>query len=85
MMTNPRLHHRCASRFCSYTVLDPYQGTPEKTDGVTDDATTLPAAVKQYVKPGAILTLNPGQYAELNINVSVGDGLGVCNMEGTAK
>jgi len=67
-------------------VLDPYQGTPEKTDGVTDDATTLPAAVKQYVKPGAILTLNPGQYnAELNINVSAGDGLGVCNMEGTAK
>lgn len=46
----------------------------------------LPAAATQYVKPGAVLTLNPGQNnAEFNINASTGDGLGVCNMEGMAQ
>ncbi|EAM2920087.1 acyl-CoA dehydrogenase [Salmonella enterica] len=47
---------------------------------------TLPAAATQYVKPGAVLTLHPGQNnAEFNINASTGDGSGVCNMEGTAQ
>lgn len=46
----------------------------------------LPAAATQYVKPGAILTLNPGQgNAEFSINASTGDGSGVCNMDGTAQ
>ena len=49
-------------------------------------AMTLPAAAAQYVKPGAVLTLHPGQNnAEFNINASTGDGSGVCNMEGTAQ
>ncbi|MDU2377506.1 MAG: acyl-CoA dehydrogenase [Enterobacter cloacae] len=49
-------------------------------------AITLPAVATQYAKPGAVLTLNPGQdNAEFNINASMGDGSGVCNMEGTAK
>ncbi|EAA2771243.1 acyl-CoA dehydrogenase [Salmonella enterica subsp. diarizonae] len=49
-------------------------------------AITLPVAAAQYVKPGAVLTLNPGQNnAEFNINASTGDGSGVCNMEGTAQ
>ena len=44
-------------------------------------AITLPVAAAQYVKPGAVLTLHPGQNnAEFNINAS-----GVCNMEGTAQ
>ncbi|HEQ3520901.1 TPA: acyl-CoA dehydrogenase [Citrobacter freundii] len=48
-------------------------------------AITLPVAAAQYVKPGAVLTLNPGKdNAEFNINASTGDGSGVCNMEGTA-
>ncbi|MCP9030908.1 acyl-CoA dehydrogenase [Klebsiella sp. SWET4] len=46
----------------------------------------LPAAATQYVKPGAVLTLNLGKgNAEFNINASTGDGSGVCNMEGTAQ
>ncbi|WP_249451643.1 hypothetical protein, partial [Escherichia coli] len=49
-------------------------------------AITLPVAAAQYVKPGAVLTLHPGQNnAEFNINASTGDGSGVCNMEGTAQ
>lgn len=49
-------------------------------------AVTLPAAATQYVKPGAVLTLNPGQNnAEFHINASTGDGSGVCNIEGTAQ
>ena len=33
----------------------------------------LPAAATQYVKPGAVLTLNPGKgNAEFNINASTG-------------
>lgn len=49
-------------------------------------AITLPAAAAQYVKPGAVLTLNLGQNnAEFNINASTGDGSGVCNMKGTAQ
>ena len=48
-------------------------------------AITLPVAA-QYVKPGAVLTLNPGKSnADFNINASTRDGSGVCNMEGTAK
>ena len=47
---------------------------------------TLPVAAAQYVKPGAVLTLHPGQNnAEFDINASTGDGSGVCNMEGTAQ
>lgn len=47
---------------------------------------TLPVAAAQYVKPGAVLTLNPGKdNAEFNINASTGGGSGVCNMEGTAQ
>lgn len=46
----------------------------------------LPAAATQYVKPGAVLTLNPGKSnVEFNINASTGDGSGVCNIEGTAQ
>ncbi|MRT57565.1 acyl-CoA dehydrogenase [Enterobacteriaceae bacterium RIT693] len=46
----------------------------------------LPVAAAQYVKPGAVLTLHPGQNnAEFNINASTGDGSGVCNIEGTAQ
>lgn len=49
-------------------------------------AIALPAAAAQYVKPGAVLTLHPGQNnAEFNINASTGDGSGVCNIEGTAQ
>ncbi|CAI0990979.1 acyl-CoA dehydrogenase [Serratia proteamaculans] len=49
-------------------------------------AITLPVAAAQYVKPGAVLTLHPGQNnAEFDINASTGDGSGVCNMEGTAQ
>lgn len=49
-------------------------------------AITLPATAEQYVKPGAVLTLNPGKdNADFNINASTGDGSGVCNMEGTAQ
>ena len=49
-------------------------------------AITLPVAAAQYVKPGAVLTLNPGKgNAEFNINASTGDGSGVCNMDGTAQ
>lgn len=49
-------------------------------------AITLPVAAAQYVKPGAVLTLHPGQNnAEFNINASTGDGSGVCNIEGTAQ
>lgn len=40
-------------------------------------AITLPVAAAQYVKPGAVLTLHPGQNnAEFNINASTGDGSG---------
>ncbi|EGH3470786.1 acyl-CoA dehydrogenase [Salmonella enterica] len=47
---------------------------------------TLPVAAAQYVKPGAVLTLNPGKgNAEFNINASTGNGSGVCNMDGTAQ
>ena len=47
---------------------------------------TLPVAAAQYVKPGAVLTLHPGQNnAEFNINASTGDGSGVCHMDGTAQ
>ena len=47
---------------------------------------TLPVAAAQYVKPGAVLTLNPGKgNAEFNINASTRDGSGVCNMDGTAQ
>ncbi len=36
-------------------------------------AITLPVAAAQYVKPGAVLTLHPGQNnAEFNINASTG-------------
>ncbi|EFK2648163.1 acyl-CoA dehydrogenase, partial [Escherichia coli] len=46
-------------------------------------AVTLPVAAAQYVKPGVVLTLNPAKgNAEFNINASMGDGSGVCNMEG---
>ena len=46
----------------------------------------LPAAATQYVKPGAVLTLNPGKSnADFNINASTGDGSGICNMDGTAQ
>ncbi|QMI06348.1 acyl-CoA dehydrogenase [Citrobacter sp. RHB25-C09] len=49
-------------------------------------AITLPVAAAQYVKPGAVLTLNPGKSnAEFNINASTRDGSGVCNIEGTAQ
>lgn len=49
-------------------------------------AITLPVAAAQYVKPGAVLTLNPEKgNAEFNINASTGDGSGVCNIEGTAQ
>lgn len=49
-------------------------------------AITLPVAAAQYVKPGAVLTLNPGKgNAEFYINASTGDGSGVFNMDGTAK
>lgn len=49
-------------------------------------AVMLPVAAAQYVKPGAVLTLNPAKgNAEFNINASTGDGSGVCNMEGTAQ
>ncbi|WP_318356485.1 acyl-CoA dehydrogenase [Enterobacter sp.] len=49
-------------------------------------AITLPVAAAQYVKPGAVLTLNPGKgNAEFSINASTRNGSGVCNMEGTAK
>ncbi|EFC1956366.1 acyl-CoA dehydrogenase [Escherichia coli] len=49
-------------------------------------AITLPVAAAQYVKPGAVLTLNPGKSnAEFNINASTLDGSGVCNMEGAAN
>jgi hypothetical protein len=49
-------------------------------------AITLPVAAAQYVKPGAVLTLHPGENnAEFNINSSMGDGSGVCNMDGTAQ
>ncbi|WP_213796275.1 acyl-CoA dehydrogenase [Klebsiella aerogenes] len=49
-------------------------------------AITLPVAAAQYVKPGAVLTLNPGKdNAEFNINASTRDASGVCNMEGTAQ
>jgi len=49
-------------------------------------AITLPVAAAQYVKPGAVLTLNPGKdNADFNINASTGDGSGICNMEGTAQ
>lgn len=49
-------------------------------------AITLPVAAAQYVKPGAVLTLNPEKSnAEFNINTSTGDGSGICNMEGTAQ
>ncbi|EBT3890036.1 acyl-CoA dehydrogenase [Salmonella enterica] len=48
-------------------------------------AIMLPVAAAQYVKPGAVLTLNPGKdNAEFNINASTGNSLGVCNMEGIA-
>ncbi|HAT7507101.1 acyl-CoA dehydrogenase [Citrobacter braakii] len=49
-------------------------------------AIALPAAAAQYVKPGAVLSLHPGKgNAEFNINASKGDGLGVCNVDGTAQ
>ncbi|EAA7512471.1 acyl-CoA dehydrogenase [Salmonella enterica] len=49
-------------------------------------AIKLPVTAAQYVKPGAVLTLNPGKgNAEFNINASTGDGSGVCNMEGTSQ
>lgn len=49
-------------------------------------AITLPVTAAQYVKPGAVLTLNPRKgNAKFNINASTGDGSGVCNMEGTAN
>ncbi|WP_436933322.1 acyl-CoA dehydrogenase [Escherichia coli] len=49
-------------------------------------AIALPALAAQYVKPGAILTLNPGEgKAEFSINASTGDGSGICNMDGKAQ
>ncbi|POT59255.1 acyl-CoA dehydrogenase [Citrobacter amalonaticus] len=49
-------------------------------------AITLPAAATQYVKSGAVLTLNPAEdNAEFSVNASTEDGSGVCNMDGTAK
>ncbi|QSW34629.1 acyl-CoA dehydrogenase [Leclercia pneumoniae] len=49
-------------------------------------AIALPAAAAQYVKPGAILTVYPGEgKAEFSINASTGDGSGLCNMDGTAQ
>jgi len=49
-------------------------------------AFALPAIAAQYAKPGAVLTLKPGNgNAKFNINASTGDGSGVCNMEGTAN
>lgn len=40
-------------------------------------AITLPVAAAQYVKPGAVLTLHPGQNnAEFNINASTGGWFG---------
>ncbi|HGO6084288.1 TPA: acyl-CoA dehydrogenase [Enterobacter cloacae] len=47
---------------------------------------TLPAIAAQYAKPGAVLTLKPGNgNAEFSINASAKDGSGTCNMEGTAQ
>ncbi|MBI1681504.1 acyl-CoA dehydrogenase [Citrobacter portucalensis] len=49
-------------------------------------AITLPVAATQYVKPGAVLTLNPGKSnADFNINASTRDGSGVCNMNGKVQ
>lgn len=49
-------------------------------------AITLPVAAAQYVKPGAVLTLNPGKSnAEFSINAATRDTSGICNMEGSAQ
>lgn len=58
----------------------------QKTAGLIDGNRNATCRSSQYVKPGAVLTLNPGKgNAEFNINASTGDGSGVCNMEGTAQ
>jgi len=49
-------------------------------------AFALPAIAAQYAKPGAVLTLKPGNSnLEFSINASAKDGSGTCNMEGTAQ
>lgn len=49
-------------------------------------ALALPAIAAQYAKPGAVLTLKPGNgNAEFSINASAKNGAGICNMEGTAQ
>ena len=49
-------------------------------------ALALPAIAAQYAKPGAVLTLKPGNgNAEFSINASTKDGSGTCNMDGTAQ
>ncbi|EPT7062062.1 acyl-CoA dehydrogenase [Cronobacter turicensis] len=49
-------------------------------------ATSLPTIAAQYAKPGAVLTLKPGNgNTEFSINASAKDGSGTCNMEGTAQ
>lgn len=46
----------------------------------------LPVIAAQYAKPGAVLTLKPGNgNAEFSINASAKDGSGPCNMEGTVQ
>ncbi len=46
-----------------------------KTVGLIDGSHNATVAAAQYVKPGAVLTLNPGKgNAEFNINASTGDG-----------
>lgn len=45
-----------------------------------------PVLATQYTKPGAVLTLNPGQNnAEFSISASSKDGSGACNMDGIAE
>ncbi len=49
-------------------------------------ALAFPTIAAQYGKPGAVLTLKPGNgNAEFSINASTKDGSGICNMEGTAQ
>jgi len=49
-------------------------------------ALALPAIAAQYAKPGAVLTLKPGNgNTEFSINASAKNGAGTCNMEGTAQ
>ena len=49
-------------------------------------AVALPTIAAQYSKPGAVLTLKPGNSnAEFSISASTRDGSGTCNMEGAAN